>query len=100
MQIEEMALHKVVNVFEALPEEEKQNLLKNHYEFYHFFVYLQFALMANKSSQKSRAAYEDMIKHEGNENYKKLYEESKEILRQDKMLRDKVFTSFITEQLK
>lgn len=100
MQIEEMALHKVVNVFENLSGEEKQNLLNSHYEFYHFFVYLQASLMANKSSHKSRAAYEDMIKHEGNEIYKKLYEESKEILRKDKDIRDKIFKSFITESLK
>lgn len=100
MQIEEMALHKVVNVFENLSEEEKQNLLKCHYEFYHFFVYLQFALMANKSSQKSRAAYQDMINFEGDEKYKKIYEESKEILRKDKNMRDHVFRSFITESLK
>lgn len=92
-----MALHKVVNIFENLPEAEKKNLLKNHHEFYHFFVYLQFVLMANKSSQKSRAAYQDMLKFNGDEKYKKLYEESKETLRKDKNMRDQVFKSFITE---
>lgn len=100
MQIEEMAVAKIVNIFNCLQESDPENSIFKNVEIYSFFLYLQMLLSCQNSSDKYRIAYQNYIQNKDNAFYKQLYTEAKEMHEKNKEMKDMIFTRFISEVVK
>ena len=96
MQIDEMAVSKVVNVFNNLQDSDPDNYIFKNAELYSFFIYLQMLLSCQYSSNNYRIAYQDYLQNKDNDFYKQLYVEAKEAHEKNKNLKDIIFNKFIT----